>query len=390
MEPFAGSPLRIFLSAGEASGDLHGSRLVRAIWKACPEASITCMGGPLLEEAGARIVVPNRDVAVVGLSEVLVHLKSVARAFSAIRSHLSAQRPHVAVLIDFPDFNFLVGRLARKLGIRVFYYISPQVWAWRSGRVQTMKRFVDDMAVILPFEPEFYARRGMPVRYVGHPLLDVLNEAPTPKEARLRYGCDEKTQTVGILPGSRTSEVRLLLALFCEAATILKDRMPGVRFLLPVAPSLDKAWIESQVIPFQLPVRLVRGDTYGVIRACDLLITASGTVTLEAAVLGTPMIIANRVSAITYHVGRHLIRVRHIGLPNLIAGREIVPEFVQLGATPSLLAQEVLQFLQAPHLLERQRSELGKIRERLGSPGVADRVAALVLEQARQGKASEA
>lgn len=385
MEQSPGRSFQIFLSAGEASGDLHGSHLVQAIRRACPEARFSCMGGPLLERSGAQLVVHNGDLAVVGLFEVLKHLKSICKAFLRIRTHLISRRPDLVVLIDYPDFNFLLGRMAKAHGLRVFYYISPQVWAWRSGRVSSMKRFVDAMAVILPFEPQFYSRYGMDVRFVGHPLLDVLDEAPGEEEARLRYGGNGNSRTVGLLPGSRRSEIHQLLGLFCRTAVMIRDRLPECRFLLPVAPALDLESIEKQTAPFRLPLQIVSGDTYGVIRACDLLITASGTVTLEAAILGTPMIIANRVSDLTYHAGRHLIRVRHIGLPNLIAGRSIVPEFIQNEAHPDLLAQEAAGFLRQPERLARQRRELAKIRGSLGTPGVADRVANMVLEQVALG-----
>lgn len=370
----------IFLSAGEASGDLHGSRLVKALRELAPETRITCLGGPALKEAGAEVLVDNRDLAVVGLFEVVRHLRVIASAWRRIENHLRKDRPRLVVLIDFPDFNFLLARLAARLGIRVFYYISPQIWAWRRGRVRTVRRFVHEMAVILPFEAEFYRQHGIHVHYVGHPLLDVMEAAPTVEAARERYRPAGPGPVVGILPGSRHGEIRLLLPTLLETAAQLCERVPGVSFLVPVAPTLDAAPLREAFDAKGLPAGVVTGDTYGAIRACDLLIAVSGTVTLEAAILGVPMIVVNRVSDLSYYTGRHLIKVTHVGLPNLIAGRGIVPELLQHDATPERIAAKALEFLQDPGRLDEQRKDLASIRNRLGTPGVARRTAKLVLE----------
>lgn len=383
MESFRTNTIRIFLSAGEASGDLHGSNLVRAIKTKNPAASVTCLGGPMLQQAGAELLLDSRDLAVVGLFEVLRHSKTIYQAWKKIKSHLTRNRPHITILIDFPDFNFLVARLARRLGSRVFYYISPQVWAWRSGRVRSLKRLVDQMAVILPFEPGFYDRYGMEVKYVGHPLLDVLVEGSAGEPERTKYGGDSSKAIVGLLPGSRHSEIRSMLPLLLETAALMHRDLPEISFLLPVAATLDRNEIESQVAAWNLPVRVTSGDTYEMIRACDLILTVSGTVTLEAAILGTPMIIVYRVSPLTYYAGRHLIRVKHVGLPNLIAGRPIVPELLQKDARAERIAEEALTLLKHPHRLDQQRRDLAAIRGQLGTPGVADRVADLVLQNAR-------
>jgi lipid-A-disaccharide synthase len=372
--------IKIFISAGEASGDLHGSYLARALKALAPNLRLTCMGGRFLEEAGAEVLVDYRRLSVVGLSEVVGHLRVIWQAWRTIVSHLSRNPPDTIVLIDFPDFNLILARWAKRRGIRVFYYISPQVWAWRSGRVRTIRRLVDAMAVILPFESAFYERHRMKVRFVGHPLLDVLAETPPLDQAKQRYRDTDTGRLIGVLPGSRQSEIRSLLHVLLETAEILRKRLPDVSFIIPVAPSLDEAVFEAALAGRDLPVRLVKGDTYGAIRACDLLLTVSGTATLEAAVLGTPMIITNRVSDLSYHLGRRLIKVNYIGLPNLIAGRRIVPEFVQRNARPELIAAEALNLLEHPERLHEQRRELGLIRTSLGEPGVASRVARLVLE----------
>jgi lipid-A-disaccharide synthase len=337
------------------------------------------MGGRALEAAGAKVLVDHRQLSVVGLSEVVSHLRVIYRAFRTLSAHLTHHPPKLIVLIDFPDFNLLLARLARRRGIRVFYYISPQVWAWRSGRVRTIRRLVDEMAVILPFETEFYERYQMKVQFVGHPLLDVLANLPPLDGVMERHRPAGSGRLVGLLPGSRQSEIRALLPILIDSAQIIQKRLPEVSFLIPVAPSLDKAHFEAALAGRGLSVRLVEGDTYGVIRACDLLLTVSGTATLEAAILGTPMIITNRVSDLSYRLGGHLIKVKYIGLPNLIAGRRIVPEYVQQEAQPSLIASEAINLLEHPDRLQAQRCALGLIRSELGEPGVADRVARMVL-----------
>ena len=269
-------------------------------------------------------------------------------AWRTITSHLHRNPPNVLVLIDFPDFNFLLARAAKRLGIKVFYYISPQVWAWRSGRVRTIKRLVDEMAVILPFETEFYDRYNMKVHFVGHPLLDVLANPPPLEQVKARYQVPDSGHLIGLLPGSRQSEIRSLLPILLDSVELLSRQLPNISFIIPVAPSLHPSFFEAALSDRNLPVRLVTGDTHGVVRASDLILTVSGTATLEAAILGTPMIIINRVSSLSYYLGRHLIRVSYIGLPNLIAGRRIVSEFVQNNAQPELIASEALKLLGHP------------------------------------------
>jgi lipid-A-disaccharide synthase len=369
--------IKIFLSAGEASGDLHAAGLVRAIKSIAPSSKITCLGGPQLKQAGASVLVDNRDMAVVGLFEVFRHAKVIWCAWRKIKRHLVQERPDLLILIDFPDFNFLLARQAHRLGIKVLYYIPPQIWAWRRGRVHTLKRLVDEMVVILPFEEEFYRRYGVQAHFLGHPLLDVVEAAREEREGR--YRTRSTGPFVGLLPGSRHSEIRSLLPEMLKTASLLIRRLPEISFLLPVAPTLDSRAFEMEVLRSGLPVRLVEGDTYGVIRGCDLVITASGTVTLETAILGVPMIIVYKVSHFSYYLGRHLIKVKHVGLPNLIAGRGIVPELLQHEATAERIAAEALEMLLDPKKLDAQRQELAKIRSHLGEPGVGARVAGLVM-----------
>ncbi len=381
--------LHIFISAGEASGDLHGSNLVRALNSAMPQARISCLGGPMLEKAGASVVVNNSDISVTGgIAEIFSHLRAIYASLRKIRSHFISDPPDLVVLIDFPDYNFLLARLAKKAGALIFYYISPQIWAWRESRVKTLKRLVDRMAVILPFEKSFYQSRCMNVDYVGHPLVDVLCGGPDPMDSGLKYREGIKGPLIGILPGSRRSEIKLLLDMLLDSAAIIKTEFPEAGFIIPAAPSLDAKAIELHALKRHVPVRIVSGDTYGVIAACDLLLTSSGTVTLEAAIIGTPMIITYRLSRISAEIGIRLLRDRKqfFGLPNVIAGRQVAPEFIHDDAKAELLAAQAILHLKNPDLLDSQRREFRKIREQLGEPGISERVARLVLETVREGR----
>lgn len=377
--------LDIFISAGEASGDLHGSNLARAIWSIAPKTRLSCLGGPLMRKAGVPVVVDNRNISVVGGSEVVSHIRSIYNSWRKIRSHLRSNPPDVIVLIDFPDFNILLGKFAQKAGSRIFYYISPQVWAWREGRVNSIKRLADRMAVILPFEKAFYRARGMEVDYVGHPLVDVLNIAPEGPAPEKKYGLDSSGPLIGLLPGSRRSEINLLFEMLMDSAQLIHQSIPDAHFIIPVASSLNYDDIKVRAEKWKLPLQIIGNDTYGVIRSCDLILTASGTVTLEAAIIGTPMIITNRLSRLSAEIGRRMIRVKYAGLPNLIAGCEIVPEFIQDRAQSQLIAEKAVFMLQTPACLVQQREEFRRIRGQLGEPGISDRVAGLVLQTARGG-----
>jgi len=373
--------LEIFISAGEASGDLHGSCLARAIWSIAPQTRISCLGGPHMQAEGVPLIVDNRSLSVVGGTEIIGHIRAFYGAWAKIRSHLLASRPALVVLIDFPDFNLFLGKFAKKIGAKVFYYISPQVWAWREGRVKRIRKLVDGMAVILPFEKDFYASHGMHVDYVGHPLVDIMADPPDKTQ------CDRiyhrfNGPLVGLLPGSRQSEIRLLFDILMDAGRIISRSLPAARFIIPLASSLDARDMESRVARWSLPVQVVHSDTYRAIRACDLILTASGTVTLEAAILETPMIVVYNVSKLSRQIGKLLIRAKFAGLPNVIADREIAPEFVREEPTGLRLAECAINLLMNPALLDEQRLGLRNIRHQLGVPGISGRVARLVLDTA--------
>jgi lipid-A-disaccharide synthase len=373
--------LEIFISAGEASGDLHGANLARAIWSMAPETRLSCLGGPQMKAAGVEVVVDNRKISVVGISEVVAQIRSIYAAWVKIRSYLTTNRPSLVVLIDFPDFNLFLARFAKRMGVRVFFYISPQVWAWRENRVKTIRRLMDGMAVILPFEKDFYASHGIDVEYVGHPLTDSMNGLPDKAQCDLVYH-GFSGPLIGLMPGSRGKEIERFFDLLMEAGQMIRKSLPDARFLMPVASSIDSRELESRVARWSLPVRIVKNDTYRAMRACDLILTKTGTVTLEAAILQTPMVAFYKVSRVTRLIAKLLATADFVAMPNLIAGREIVPEFARREPTGQLLAQSALRLLHAPGLLAAQRCELGRIRDQLGSGGISARVARLVLDTA--------
>jgi lipid-A-disaccharide synthase len=367
----------ILLVAGEASGDLHAGRLAAALRARDAGLDIAGMGGPHMRAAGVRVLVDASQTAVVGLTELWDRRQALRSALRRLRDHLTAERPSLLVCVDFPDFNLLLARTAHRLGIPVCYFISPQVWAWRRGRVRTIRRLVRQMLVFFPFEERLYREAGIPVRFVGHPLLDVLADAPDRQAARQALGIPADTPTVVLLPGSRLTEIDRHLPLLLAAGRRMRVVCPGLRLVVALAPHLDPAAATKAAADAGADV--VHGRTTAAMRAADVLLAVSGTVTLEAAILGTPMVITYRLGLLSWLVGRLLVRVRFIGLPNLVAGRAVVPELIQFEATPERLARAGLDLLLSPDRAARTRTELAAVGRALGQPGAAERAAAEIL-----------
>ncbi|MBW8005756.1 MAG: lipid-A-disaccharide synthase, partial [candidate division NC10 bacterium] len=333
-----------------------------------------------MQRAGVRLLIDAGDLAPMGLTDVLPRLSALWRAFWQLRRSLGAEHPNLLLLIDFPDFNMLLARASRRIGIPVLYYVSPQVWAWRRGRIRTLKRLVEKMLVIFPFEEALYREAGVPVAFVGHPMLDRLCEVPSREEARRGLGCGESDLIVGLLPGSREGEVRQQLPVLKESVAHIARTAPEIQFLLAVAGSLPQRLVETLLQGSNSRIRLVQGQTYQVMRAADLLITASGTATLEAGLLGTPMIIVYRVSQITWWVGRLLVDVPFVGMVNLVSGTQVVPELLQRDFTPERVAKTALELLHSPGGLGAIRQRLQEVRGRLGEEGASLRAAQEVLK----------
>lgn len=369
----------VFIIAGEASGDMHAAAFMQAMRNLRPSVVFHGIGGPAMEEAGLVSIFPSSELSVVGLVEVVSRASAIFRAYRKTVAALRKLSPRLLVLVDFPEFNLIVARQAKRLGIPVFYYISPQVWAWREGRVKKIRRLVDEMAVILPFEEDFYKRRGMAVHYVGHPLMDVVRATRKSGEFVREHGLDPGRAIVGLLPGSRAGEVSRILPVMLDAAGIMAGRSPAPQFILPVAPTLGKEIFAPFLAGRSIRPLLVETGRYDVMAASDLLFLASGTVTLEAAILAIPAIVTYRVSPVTFFLGRWFIKVPHVSLVNLIAGREVVPEILQKDATPERLAGEGLALLEDRERRDAMCDELRKVRDALGGPGAACRAAGLAL-----------
>ena len=365
--------------AGEASADLHGSNLVRAMREADPNLRFIGIGGRLMEQAGVGILVPSSEMAVVGLTEVFSRSRTILKAYLQLKSIIRNKKPSLVILIDYPDFNISLARSAKQSRVPVLYYISPQVWAWRKGRVKKLAGRVDRMAVILPFEESFYRGRGMRVEYVGHPLLDAIPAGIAGEETRIQWDLQESSPIIGLLPGSRREEVVTLLPAMLKAMEVLKNHYPNLACLLPRASTISSELIASMVRHSPVRVQTTDGDIYKVLKVCDLALVASGTATLETAIMGVPMIILYRVSTFSYWVARALVKVPFIGLVNLIAEGKVVPELIQKEVTPENISREALSLLEAGGGREAMIRNLHGITEKLRK-GASWRTAQIALE----------
>ncbi|HEX2520680.1 MAG TPA: lipid-A-disaccharide synthase [Terriglobia bacterium] len=372
----------VLIVAGEASGEMYAAELVSNLTSKLGENSPKFFGcgGKKMREAGVETLVDIHSLAVLGPFEAISHLFHLYSALSLLVQQAAARRPCVAILVDFPDFNLRLAKKLKSIEIPVVYFISPQVWAWRSGRVAKMKSIIDRMLVILPFEKDFYAARGMEVDYVGHPLVDRVGVTKSRSEVFLAYQLDEGTQTVSLLPGSRTKEITFHLPVLLQAARWLHWQRP-IQFLVPLSSSRHKPLIERTIAEEkgQLVLRLVEHDAYDAVAHSDLAVVSSGTATLETALLGTPLIAVFKVSDLTWIVGQYLVRVPFYSLVNLIAGREVVPELFQKDFTAERLYAEMQRHLENPDLLKRVRMDLALVKDRLGEGGAIHNAAERIL-----------
>jgi len=363
----------VMIIAGEASGDLHGARVVSAMRNRDNTLFFCGIGGQALKASGVRVLVDASELSVVGITEAFSKLPNLLKGMAVAKKTLKRLLPDLLILIDFPDFNLNVAACAKKLGIPVLYYISPQIWAWRPGRVKKIGKLVDHVAVILPFEEDFYKKHQIPVTFVGHPLLDM----------DLDYGTEifqkpeNNISVIGLFPGSRDREIARHLPIMLDAGQSLRKRMKNVKFIISVAPDVKRETVEEIVNKHNgiADLEIVSGPVRKIFERSSVVVAASGTVTLESAISGTPMVIIYKVSPISYWFGRALIQVKHIGLVNLITGKKIVPELLQDQASPARIADTVFNMLSDAPGLEKLRLELLQVKDALGGPGASERVA---------------
>jgi lipid-A-disaccharide synthase len=360
--------MRFLISAGEASGELHGAGIMNALRQRVSNAEFFGVGGQKMRQAGFDSVVDAHAISVVGLAEVVKHLPMIWREFKRLVAVAAARKPDAAILIDFPDFNLRLARELHKLGIPVIYYVSPQLWAWRQGRIKQVQKYVRKMLVIFPFEKEFYAKYGVQAEYVGHPLADEVLPAKSRENFAVENGLDPRKTWIALLPGSRRKEFSLNFSGIMDAANVLGAKY---EYVLPIASSLDPAWVEQQFVQQRLndvPVHRV-SDAVQTLQHSRAAIVASGTATLQATLIGTPSVMVYRVTPLTYLVGRRLVKLDLFAMPNLIARREIIPEFVQNDFNGQRVAEKVKELIPDSARRTQMLEDMAEVRSKLHPQG---------------------
>ena len=375
---------RLLLSCGEASGDLYAGALTRELLAIDPDLRIAGLGGPRFAAAGGRLVDDYRDISVTGLTEWIPKLPRLLAVRRRLIAAARAERPDALVLIDFSGFNFRLAPSIRRLGVPVVYYISPQIWASRAGRLATIRAIADRVLVIFPFEESIYRSGGVPVEFVGHPLIDLAKPSATRERFLAGRGLTPSAPTVAILPGSRPNEVARILPDLAAATRLIRRDVPGAQFIVARAPHLDDHLFDAvRADDAGARFTLVEGDTDTVLASADVALTASGTATVQAALHDTPMVVVYRMSPLSYQLARRLVRLDSIGMVNLIAGENIVPELVQDAFTPDAVAREAVSMLTDRARAARVRQGLASVRQRLGGPGASRRAAEAILRVVR-------
>ena len=369
----------VMILAGEASGDAHAAEFIEQLKHLQTDIKLTGMGGRDMREAGVELVYDSSNIAVVGLVEVITHWGEIKHAMDLIKQALDDTRPDLLVLVDYPEFNLKMARHARELGIKVLFYISPQVWAWRPKRIHKIGRLIDHMAVIFKFETEYYQRASIPVSFVGNPLVDKVKSSVSVEVTRDRLGISDESNVIGLFPGSRNKEILNLLPLMLETAQSMVQRKPNLAFILPVANTLDFEAIEQQCRQSALNIALTRDDIYNVIPCCDAIVSCSGTVTLEIALLEVPMCIIYKMSWLSYQIMSRLVNIPHIGLANIVANQLVVQEFVQDAANVENISGEIFKILENDSYRAQIKQGLAEVRANLGDGDGAGNMARLVL-----------
>ncbi|WP_036248085.1 lipid-A-disaccharide synthase [Methylobacter sp. BBA5.1] len=370
-------PFTVMFSAGESSGDQHAANMFLELRKYQPDINGIGMGGAKMAQAGVDIRYDSSTISVIGVVEVIKHYGEIRRALKLMQRILSDERPDLLVCVDYKEFNFKLARYAKQHGIKVLFYVGPQVWAWRPGRVKKYGQVIDMMAVIFPFETAYYEAENVPVRYVGHPSADKVHARYSKEEDLMRFGLGQRKTVIGLLPGSRANEIKRMLPVMLEAAGKIQIDFPEARFLLPQADSISDALLEEYLRQSPVKITTVKNQPYDVIQCCNVVMTTSGTATLEIALLTIPMVIAYKLSLVTYFLGRWLVKTPFIGLPNIIAGKRIVRELIQHEATSENLAAEINRILTDKAYADTMRGNLAQVKAQLGQGGGSKNMAEL-------------
>ena len=356
---------RVMIIAGEASGDLHAAKLVREVYQKKQNIEFYGIGGKHMAEAGVKTLVDSADLAVVGLFEVLAHWNTISGALKKMQQLLRTDPPDLLVLTDYPDFNLRLAKTAKECGVKVLYYISPQVWAWRQKRVFKIRKIVDMMAVVFPFEEQFYREYNVPVRFVGHPLVDEVHASADQATLTNEFLLDCDKPIIGLFPGSRHSEIKRLLPIIVESAKHIVTAKPDTQFVIPVASTLK----EEDILPYfegtEFDMRVIHHRSHDVMQVCDAVITVSGTVTLEIALMQKPMVVINKISALSYFFVSRMLKIKHIALCNIVANKRIVPELIQQDAKADKIADTLSELIDNKELNESIISELAGIKDKL-------------------------
>jgi lipid-A-disaccharide synthase len=383
------NPIRILLSSGEASGDLYASELLRELRKRLPSIEAFGLGGPRSKAQGAELLVDLEEISVIGLVEVVGKIPALRRAMTGLVEEARKRKPDAAILVDFSGFHLRLAKRLHEMGVPILYYVSPQVWAWRRGRIRRIRDLVDEMLVILPFEEAFYREEGVRVRYVGHPLVDLVESARTREKFCSDLGLDPSRPIVLVLPGSRRREIELHVPVLREVVESLSTERPDLQIVMSLAPTVAASWIEAALGETISKVHMLAGGTYDGMKHAAVAVVASGTATVEAALSETPMVVVYRVGRLTYALGKPFVRVPYYSMVNLIAGRRLVPELIQKDMTAESIRAQVEALLE-PGAAEEMKRGLREVKARLGGKGASSRAADAVLAflQSRAGELS--
>jgi len=371
----------VMIVAGEASGDLHGAVLARELLALDSSMKLSGVGGAGMAATGVTILYDISRLAVMGIIEVISRLKDIRSAMKTLEKQFEMNRPDLLILIDYPGFNLELARRAKKYNIPVLYYISPKIWAWREGRITRIKKYVDRMAVILPFEKKYYRGHGFEVDFVGNPLLDQVQPTLTSNEFKIQYGIDHDATIIGIMPGSRKQEIAKILPVFVETALLLNEKIKKCVYLLPLASTLTEDDLnEHGVMDDRLDIRIIKENRYETMAACDAAMAASGTLTMELGILQVPMVVCYRISKLTHFLAKPFIKAEYASLVNLVAEKEVVTELLQQEATPENIYREILPLLLNQEARDSMKQELFNVSKQLGEPGASKRTARLAMK----------